>query len=62
MCSFFLIRLKFPFVHSLLFPSSECDGLDTATEVVDENTIDRFQGCNIVTTGGVIIGSVTNLK
>ena len=61
MCGFFLIRLKFPFIHSLLFPSSECDGLDIATEVVDDNTIDRFQGCNIVTTGGVII-STSNLK
>ena len=41
--------------------SSECDGLDT-TEIVDDSTIDRFQGCNIVATGGVFIGSVTNLK
>ena len=46
-----------------LFPSppppnfSECEGL-TTDEAIDDATIDRFSGCNIVTTGGIRIGNI----
>ena len=36
---------------------SECEGL-TTNEAVDDSTIDRFSGCNIITTGGIRIGSI----
>ena len=36
---------------------SECEGLDTS-ETIDDATIDRFSGCNIITTGGIHIGNI----
>ena len=48
--------------HFPLFPPLsphflECEGLDTS-ETIDDATIDRFSGCNIVTTGGIHIGII----
>ena len=51
-----------PFVYVWFHsPFLECEGL-AANEVVDENTINRFRGCGVVTSGGVYIASVTNFK
>ena len=44
----------------LSFP--ECEGFATNEEIVDETTINRFRGCNIITSGSISIGRVTNLK
>ena len=37
----------------------ECHGLDT-NNIVDGTTIDQFRGCNIITTGGVYIGHISD--
>ena len=43
---------------SCFFPQ-ECHGLDT-NNIVDGTTIDQFRGCNIITTGGVYIGHISD--
>ena len=43
----------------LLLLPQECHGLDT-NNIVDGTTIDQFRGCNIITTGGVYIGHISD--
>ena len=47
------------FSPPISFP--ECDGLD-ANEIVNDITLERFNNCNIIVSGGIYIGSVPNFK